>query len=201
MLSYKHLLGDLISDKNYDKFGLSKLHGSGISPKSGGINIEGMAAAPNGHLLIGFRSPVINGKALIAPLTNPEAVVSQGKKAVYDLPIEMDLGGLGIRDIVFWQKEKCFLVIGGPVGEEGTSWLYKWDGSVSEDGIATPQKMENIDLSAFNPEAIVIFPDRDKILILSDDGAKMIRTEKGKTVENKSLPDSARTFRSIWVTP
>lgn len=199
LLSYKNLLIDLIDDNNYAKFDLGKLHRSAIAPKRGGVNIEGMAAAPNGHLLIGFRSPIVDGKALIAPLTNPNDVVTQAKRAIFDEPIELDLGGLGIRDIVFWQKGKCFLIIAGPVGEEGTSWLYKWDGNVSDDGIATPQRLENIDFNGLNPEAIVIYPNSDKIQILSDDGAKMIATDKGKTVENKSLRDSARTFRSVWI--
>ena len=199
LLSYKNLLIDLIDDNNYAKFDLGKLHRSAIAPKRGGVNIEGMAAAPNGHLLIGFRSPIVDGKALIAPLTNPNDVVTQAKRAIFDEPVELDLGGLGIRDIVFWQKGKCFLIIGGPVGEEGTSWLYRWDGNVSDDGIATPQRLENIDFNGLNPEAIVIYPNSDKIQILSDDGAKMITTEKGKIVENKSLRDNSRTFRSVWI--
>ncbi len=197
--AYKGLLTDLAADKRYAKYGLDTLNRSQIAPKKGGVNIEGLAAAPNGRLLIGFRSPIIDGKALIAPLTDPNEVLERGAKAIFDEPIELDLGGLGIRDIVFWPKGKCFLVIAGPVGEEGSSRLYKWDGSVSAEGIATPQRLENIDLSGLNPEAIVIYPNSDKIQILSDDGAKMIRTDKGKTVENKELPDAARTFRSVWV--
>lgn len=199
LLAYKDLLNDLIADKRYLQFGLDKLHRSRIAPKSGGVNIEGIAAAPNGHLLIGFRSPITDGKALIAPLTNPHDVISQAKKAIFDEPIEIDLGGLGIRDIVFWQKEKCFLIIGGSVGEGGTSWLFKWDGNVSDNGVASPQRLDHIDFTGLNPEAIVIYPNSDKIQILSDDGAKTMQTKKGRSVENKTLPDSARTFRSIWV--
>jgi hypothetical protein len=33
----------------------------------GGLNIEGLAATPDGQLLIGFRNPLSEGKALLLP--------------------------------------------------------------------------------------------------------------------------------------
>lgn len=201
LLSYKNLLADLINDTKYERFELSKLHRSRIAPKEGGVNIEGLAATPNGHLLIGFRSPVIKGMALIAPLTNPNEVVTQAKKAIFDQPIEMDLGGLGIRDIVFRPKQRDFLIIGGPVSEIGTSYLFRWNGEVSASGIAVPQRLDEIDLSGLIPEAIIVYPNSESVQILSDDGSLKIPTGGSKAVENKSLTDRQRSFRSIWVKP
>ena len=106
--SYKNLMKDLIEDKRHAKYDLDKLYNSPNPPKEGGINIEGLAAAPNGHLLIGFRSPVTEGKALVAVLTNPNEVIEEGKKAVFDYPIEFDLKGLGIRDIAIGKKKMLF---------------------------------------------------------------------------------------------
>lgn len=196
--SYKNLMKDLIEDKRYAKYDLEKLYNSPNPPKEGGINIEGLAAAPNGHLLIGFRSPVTEGKALVAVLTNPNEVIEEGKKAKFDFPIEFDLKGLGIRDMAYWQKEKCFLIIAGAVGVTDEFYLYKWNGQVSEDGEATLQKLD-IDLTGLNPEALIIYPISNKVQILSDDGAVLIQTKNGKQVENKTLPDKERTFRSMWL--
>lgn len=37
----------------------------------GGLNIEGLAATPEGTLLIGLRNPLRQGRALLVPLLNP----------------------------------------------------------------------------------------------------------------------------------
>ncbi len=50
---------------------------------------------------VGFRAPLVppksGGKALIVP--NFDRIVSSGTKAAFGTPIELDLGGLTIRDI------------------------------------------------------------------------------------------------------
>ncbi len=45
----------------------------------GGLNIEGLAAA-DGGLLIGFRNPLVDGKAILVPLENPDGLID-GKPA------------------------------------------------------------------------------------------------------------------------
>ncbi|RZL45303.1 MAG: DUF3616 domain-containing protein, partial [Variovorax sp.] len=45
-----------------------------LPEQPGGLNIEGLAAGKDGGLLIGFRNPLIAGKAPVVPLKNPAEV-------------------------------------------------------------------------------------------------------------------------------
>ena len=68
---YKDLLDDLTGAEQLKQFGLK--FAAARAPKSpGGLAIEGLAATPDGHLLIGFRNPIPKGRALLVPLLNPE---------------------------------------------------------------------------------------------------------------------------------
>ena len=99
-----------------------------LAPQAGGINIEGLAATPDGRLLIGFRSPLVDGKALILQLRNPAAVVERGVAPVFDEPALLDLGGAGIRSIepkVGSTAPGYWLLAGAP-GEGGQARLYEW---------------------------------------------------------------------------
>ncbi len=94
---YQRLLEDFIEDPRLAKFHLGE--SSLSAPKEWqALNIEGLSATPEGHLLIGFRNPIPEGKALIIPMLNPDEVV-QGRRAELGAPIQLDLGGLGIRDM------------------------------------------------------------------------------------------------------
>ncbi|MEO7101171.1 MAG: hypothetical protein ABI162_17595 [Luteolibacter sp.] len=49
------------------------------------------------QLYIGFRNPIIDGKAVLVPLTNPKEVIRAGARAILGNPVQLDLGGLGFR--------------------------------------------------------------------------------------------------------
>ncbi len=68
---YTHLLDDLLRAPALASFGLQAA--AQKAPKEpGGSNIEGMTAQPDGRsVIIGFRNPVPQGKALVLPLLNP----------------------------------------------------------------------------------------------------------------------------------
>lgn len=81
--------------------------------KDGGLNIEGLAwDARRNRLLLGLRSPVVDGQALLVPLRlrNPRGAFStenmevEGSKA-----IRLPLRGVGIRGIEYdgWAKVCC----------------------------------------------------------------------------------------------
>ena len=71
---YKELLADLAAAQQLAVYDLAKA--SEKAPEAaGGLNIEGLAAMPDGKLLIGFRNPIPGNKALIVPLENPDDVV------------------------------------------------------------------------------------------------------------------------------
>lgn len=84
-----------------------------VPPKEGGVNVEAVASDGEGRLWIGFRSPVINGKALAVRIKNPEGVLFEGEPFIFDTVRWMDLGGLGFRDLVRLD-ERSFLILAGP---------------------------------------------------------------------------------------
>jgi len=209
---YANLIDNLITyDKQY-KLGLQAAIGTAndhvntqkngkLAPKEKGLNIEGLCTAADGStMLIGFRNPrpQVDGKemALIIPLTNPEAVVLKGQIPVFNSPILIDLGGLGIRSIEYAPKLKKYFIIAGSHkgGEDAPVFhLYTYDFQKQElDKLFT--------FSDFSPEALFQFPDTDEIILLSDDGTRMIDTPKGP-LENKLLPVDQRTFRTRMIKP
>jgi hypothetical protein len=182
----KTLLQSLIADPSLDRFHLSKA--ATLAPKEPeALNIEGLAATPEGHLLIGFRNPIPEGKALLVPLLNPNEVI-EGKAPQFDAPILLDLGGLGVRDIA-WTGED-YLIIGGSFEGGHKSKLFRWKGPGTQ-----PLKLEVKHFGDYNPEAIIVYPEHAGIQILSDDG-----TLRVNGVDQKDLPNpTQRTFRSFWL--
>jgi len=173
---YTELISDLEKDLRFSNFKLTEA--MKIKPKQvGGLNIEGLAATPEGHLLIGFRNPLQGGKALIVELTNPLEVI-EGKKAKFASPIILDLGGLGIRSLENDKAQKQYLIIAGSyldnndfsstAAEQTANRLYLWSGNRVE----KPRLQENINLNDFNAEAAFFYP-KDKtgiVQLFSDDG-------------------------------
>lgn len=97
----------------------------------GGLNIEALEMSPEGHqLLIGLRGPVLDGRALIARIDNPDAMFDTGEAPrVHAELITLDLGGQGIRGLCHAPGLGGWLVISGPVGRDATPFgLWFWDG-------------------------------------------------------------------------
>jgi hypothetical protein len=99
-----------------------------LAPDEGGINIEGLGASVDEGLLIGFRSPLIAGKALVVELRNPAAVVEHGAEPTFAKPVLLNLGGSGIRAIEpksDGRSASAYWLLAGPTGA-GPSHLYEW---------------------------------------------------------------------------
>ena len=103
----------------------------------GGINVEGIAWDPqNKRLLLGLRSPVVDGHALVVPLKlrDPQAALSfdnlevEGRKA-----IRLPLGGAGIRSIEYDEARKAFFLItgAGPNNEKLDFKTWDWSGNAA----------------------------------------------------------------------
>lgn len=150
----------------------------------GGLNIEGLAATPDGRLLIGFRNPLRSGRALIVPLENPSQVVA-GERARLGAPVELDLRGRGVRSFELVGTE--YLIVAGPTADEGTFSLYRWSGIAGE--AATELKLE---LGSLRPEALFAVPATDQVQLLSDDGGVTVAGRECKT-----LSDREQRFRSL----
>jgi len=173
------LLDALIRSDALAKFGLNAA--SSKAPEDGGLNIEGMAAGPNGELWLGFRSPIPNGKALVVPLVNPTEVLKLQYPKFGPAKL-LDLDGLGIRDMTWTGRE--WYLIAGRAGSGGNARLYRWSG-----GDAPPERVEKAGFKSFNPEALASVGSgrHVRLLTLSDDGNA---TKWGK-----------KQFRSFWVEP
>lgn len=101
----------------------------------GGINVEGLAWDPRSNrLLLGLRSPVVDGQALVVPLKlrDPQGAFSsanlevEGQKA-----IRLPLGGAGIRSIEFDKERATFQLItgAGPNSENMDFKVWEWSGN------------------------------------------------------------------------
>ena len=138
----------------------------------GGINVEGIAwDIQNRRLLLGLRSPVVEGHALVVPLKlrDPKAALSfdnlevEGRKA-----IRLPLAGAGIRSIEYDESRKAFYLItgAGPNSEKMDFKTWEWSG---EGATPTLRERETFD-RRLKPEGItrVSSGARDFIFIVFD---------------------------------
>jgi Protein of unknown function (DUF3616) len=109
--------------------------------KDGGINIEGLAYDPRtGRLLVGLRSPVVDGQALVVPLRlrDPRGAFTAANLEVEGgRAIRLPFNGAGIRSIEYDERAKAFHVItgAGPNAERLDFKLWEWDGSSERPGL------------------------------------------------------------------
>jgi hypothetical protein len=139
---------------------------------SGGLNIEGLEISPDQkRLLIGLRSPLRDGRALIASVENPSAIFeSDEAPLISPLLEELDLGGHGIRGLSYVPALGAFLVIGGPASREPANFdLWRWSGEpgaparrVTFPGLHSFEKAEGV--------SPAIIGGMERIVIVSDDG-------------------------------
>jgi Protein of unknown function (DUF3616) len=184
---YVALLRDMESSEALKPYGLAAAARLAAEAE-GGLNIEGLAATPDGGLLIGFRNPIPKGRALMVPLQNPGDVV-KGARARFGAPIELDLGARGIRSIE--RVGSGYLIVAGPPADSGSFALYRWSGQAGK--AATP--VAGVDLKGLRPEALFAIPQSDRVQLLSDDGGVMV-----DGVACKKLPEGRQAFRGLIVT-
>ena len=186
------LVEALAADNRFTEFKLAER--AMKAPESAdGFNIEGLTATPEGRLLIGFRNPVPDDAALLVPLENPNEILIGGAKPQFGNPVRLHLGKRGIRSIDFAPTHAAYFIVAGPIGDVGTSALYRWSGVPADD----PVLLSHIDFAGLNPEAVVApLAPRTDLLLMSDDGG---RTVDG--VECKKAPPDRRKFRSLWISP
>jgi pSer/pThr/pTyr-binding forkhead associated (FHA) protein len=147
--------------------------------KEGGLNIEGLAWEPRAdakRLLLGLRSPQLNGQALIVAikLTNPSGPFSiDNLQLAEPRAIQLELEGLGIRDIQYDIRLQAFLVIAGAPAHGETKLgfkLWEWSGDSSPPD-SKLQKVSDLD-TAMHPEGVthLVVGGREFIFIVGDGG-------------------------------
>ncbi len=101
----------------------------------GGINVEGVAWDPqHKRLLLGLRSPIVDGHALVVPLKlrDPKGSFSFDNLEVEEhKAIRLQLGGAGIRSIEYDESRKAFYLItgAGPNNEKLDFKTWEWSGN------------------------------------------------------------------------
>lgn len=187
---YSRLLDDLIEHPELARYGFAPA--SRRAPKNrGALNIEALAATPDGALYIGFRNPIPDGKAILVPLANPLQVI-KGERAQLGQPIELDLNGLGVRSIEFAKALDQYVILAGPHAQ-GSCRMCLWSGQLRE----KPRLVEQIDFGELTPEAMALYSDkpRSSIQFFSDDGTRQVGGTQCKQVKDPNQ----RTFRSLWL--
>lgn len=163
-------------------------------PKDGGLSIEGLtASASDGEILIGLRSPVFDGKALLISLLNPLDVVEHGAEARFGDPILLDLRGRGIRSIDWWPERSSYLILAGPCGDRsGSCHLLRWSGPLS----SHPEWLDALNFSKLRvdgaPEALLVERKSSTVYVLFDEGNRQAGDVPCKEAEEKS-------FRSVAI--
>ncbi|MFF2010414.1 hypothetical protein ACFVWY_15255 [Streptomyces sp. NPDC058195] len=208
--SYKKLRDDLVAwDKaNGNRLGFAAGTAEGQAPKQiDGFNVEGLEFAPGSTTTayLGFRAPLVppeqGGKALIVPVTNFDKVAGSGAKAVMGVPVELDLGGLSIRDIRKNAADQYLIVAGSWAADDNSApyALYTWD------GVPAHAPVKRADLPTADPggwEAVVDVPDLTapgaRAQLITDSGSADLY---GDGTEAKDLGQAAwKKSRAVWFT-
>ena len=200
--------------KGSNYFGLMASGAPGVDPKApdgSGFNFEGLAMAPGSTntAFVCFRAPLVpatnRAKALIVPVTNFAALAissaTNAGAARFGTPIELNLGGRGIRSIE-GDTNGYLISAGTPAAVPGdlppqNFRLFTWNGFATN----APQEHDAI-LTDMIPEGIVELPpapwtSNSQVQLISDNG---ITDFYNDGMEAKLLPiREFKKFRSDWV--
>ncbi len=186
---YDFLAADLFAwdAANGNALGLAASAATGIVPElTNGFNIEGLTIAPDGTTAyVAFRAPneptTSRDRALIIPVTNFTTILSPtggtAGSATFGAPIQLDLGGRGIREIKR-SASGDYLIIAGPAGPvTGTApadfRLYTWMGNAVDAPVLRSADLTAL-LAGGSFESIVELPgtltDTSQIQLLVDNG-------------------------------
>ncbi|GEM_PF-1508655 len=155
---------------------VAELRGVGeLEGDDGGLNIEGIAWDPEGkRLMLGLRSPILNGQALILPVALRDAAApftADNLQLESARPIPVFLEQSGIRDIQYDSRLKTFLLISGAPEniKRGIFAVWEWDGRSGQ-----PRQRALLD-SRLKPEGITQarVGDKDFIFIVCDENRYM----------------------------
>jgi hypothetical protein len=132
-----------------------------LAPEVNGVNIEGLAQLPPNRLVIGFRNPLSAGKTILVTLLNADAMLT-GARAQIGEAFVLDLGGAGVRSMVWSDTHHALLILAG-------LRIYKWD------GVGQPVMAATLTAAADTaPEALIAYPNTLDVQVLFDQGDLMI---------------------------
>lgn len=208
--AYKGLRADLVAwDRAHgDRYGFAAGTAAGQAPQRiDGFNVEGLEFAPGSTTTayLGFRAPlapaVPGGKALLVPVTNLDRAVAGTAAPVFGEAIELDLGGLAIRDIRKNAADQYLILAGSFAADDNSDpyALYQWDGVPGH----APRK--RADLPTTDPggwEAVVSVPDLRvrgaRVQLVTDNGSADLYGD-GTEAKDLDHPEWQKA-RAVWFT-
>lgn len=144
--SYMGLREDLIDwdDDNGSPLGLSYAGGQSVKSWQG-LDVEGLEFAPSSTTTayLAFRAPTDEPyesgdgfDALLVPVTNLPSLIGNEPTATglakFGAPIEMNLGGLGIRELRKNAANQYLIIAGTSDSSDSDFQLYTWDGEPAD---------------------------------------------------------------------
>ncbi len=181
---------------------------AGVDSKAAnGFAAEGMVFGPDSTTLwIGLRAPLVptanRTKAVIAPILNFETWFNNGSQVgnpTFGAPIELNLGGKGIRDIIRLSNGSYIIVAGDAGPNLALSSIYKWTGNTVDAPILVSTKGDG----KLNMEGVMEvktngITSMSQLQVLSDGGSDVIYNDGlvAKDYGNLNL----RKFRSDVLT-
>jgi hypothetical protein len=142
-----------------------------------GLNIEALELSFDGRrLLIGLRAPVINDKALIVVVENPDDVFKHGGLPLFaPEPFYLDLDKGGIRALTYDPDLEGYLIVSRREDKKGKPfklWFWSGDPAVAPERISIAG-VENINRAeGITP---IVQDGERRLLIVFDDGNRMRR--------------------------
>lgn len=171
----------------------------------GGLSIEGIAAMPNGNLLIGLRSPTnpsvgspTSRQAIAVELVDPLKAITTNHASLGNVYL-WQFAGAGVRDLAYDVPKHRVLILSGPPGPGETFTIWTWDGS------AVAQPSQALNLSKYKsiakilkdggaPEGLAI--DSDRLWIVFDEGRRSV---SGKDCKDLASDSPKKTFRAVSI--
>ncbi len=162
----------------------------GLNPKLiNGFDIEGMVMGPDSTTLyIGMRAPLIpmtsRTKAVIAPVLNFETWFNNGTQsgdATFGSPIELDLGGRGVRDITRLSNGTYIISAGDPAADDSRSTEYRWTGHAAD----APIQVTTDGDGTLNMEGVMEVDEGGqisltKLHVINDGGSAILYTDNAE---------------------
>ncbi|MFY9607847.1 MAG: DUF3616 domain-containing protein [Blastocatellia bacterium] len=153
----------------------------------GGVNVEGIAYDPaSDRLMLGLRSPLAGGKALVIPikLRDPRGQFSTANLLPPGPAIQLQLGSFGIRDIEFDLRSSAYLIISGAAehGETLAFALWDWNGDpVQSNADSNPREVTKLD-AKMKPEGVTHAKIGGKdFIFLVGDGSSYLKLDYSDT--------------------
>lgn len=173
---YTQLVELLTHDPALAPLGLAAA--AALSPKvAGGLNVEGVVDTARGELVIGLRSPLHDGQAILVTLSGAPG---EAPKVVEQRLLALD--GRGVRGMAR-QGDTIWIAAGAPVDEALDARLYTWKPGLGQAAV-------HAELGGLNVESLAVLGDGE-LLVLADDGSREV-----DGVACKKLKDpTARSFR------